>query len=44
MKTEGVSPDEALVGILEDYQSPVPEEVMDFQIRIALRGGQLRYL
>ncbi|MFP6907057.1 MAG: AAA family ATPase [Verrucomicrobiota bacterium] len=36
VKTEGVSPDEALVGILEDYQNPVPEEVMDFQIRIAI--------
>jgi hypothetical protein len=36
VKTEGISPDEALAGILKGYQSPVPEEVMDFQIRIAM--------
>ncbi|MFT5125343.1 MAG: AAA+ superfamily predicted ATPase [Verrucomicrobiales bacterium] len=36
VKTADISPDAALAEILRDYQSPVPEEVMNFQIQIAM--------
>lgn len=36
VKTKGVTADAALLDLLEDYQSPVPERVMDFQIQLAV--------
>ncbi|MFT5466107.1 MAG: hypothetical protein ACI8UO_001205 [Verrucomicrobiales bacterium] len=36
-KTRGLKAVEALTEILTDYQSPVPEDVMDFQIGLAVR-------
>ena len=36
-KTENQSPEEALKDVLADYQMPVPREVMEFQIALAVR-------
>ncbi|HZN63765.1 MAG TPA: AAA family ATPase [Tepidisphaeraceae bacterium] len=36
-KTENKSPEDALKAVLTDYQNPVPPEVMDFQIALAVR-------
>ena len=36
-KTENMSPGDALKDVLSDYQIPVPREVMDFQIALAVR-------
>ena len=36
VKTKDLSPADALSEILSDYQSPVPQEVMDFQIGLAV--------
>jgi hypothetical protein len=36
-KTENKSPEDALKDILSDYQNPVPREVMEFQIALAVR-------
>ena len=36
-KTENKSPAEALKAVLSDYQMPVPREVMEFQIALAVR-------
>jgi SpoVK/Ycf46/Vps4 family AAA+-type ATPase len=36
-KTAGKSPEDALKAVLTDYQNPVPAEVMDFQIALAVR-------
>lgn len=36
VKTDNLAPGAALAGILADYQSPVPPNVMDFQIRLAV--------
>lgn len=35
VKTQGMKPLDALIESLEDYQSPVPEHIMKFQIEIA---------
>lgn len=35
-KTKNLSPDAALAALLADYQSPVPEEIMRFQIKLAV--------
>ncbi len=35
VKTKNLSPADALSDVLADYQSPVPKDVMDFQIRLA---------
>ena len=37
MKTKSLSAEEALADCLDDYQNPVPKDVMDFQIGIAVR-------
>lgn len=36
-KTKDLTPTEALVEILTDYQSPIPQDVLDFQIGLAAR-------
>ena len=36
-KTENKSPEDALKDVLSDYQMPVPREVMEFQIALAVR-------
>ena len=36
-KTENKSPEDALKDVLADYQTPVPREVMEFQIALAVR-------
>ena len=35
VKTRGISAEEALTACLEDYQAPVPRDVMEFQIGLA---------
>lgn len=35
-KTQNLTPDAALAATLSDYQPPVPEEVMNFQIKLAV--------
>lgn len=37
VKTDHVTPVEALRDCLDEYQNPVPEDIMDFQISIAVR-------
>ena len=37
VRTRGVSPEEALRDCLDEYQNPIPKEVMDFQIGLAVR-------
>jgi SpoVK/Ycf46/Vps4 family AAA+-type ATPase len=37
VKTENLSPQDALKAALADYQNPVPLEVMEFQIGLAVR-------
>lgn len=37
VKTEGVDAIEGLRDCLDEYQNPIPEEIMDFQIKIAVR-------
>ncbi|MEN8715702.1 MAG: ATP-binding protein [Verrucomicrobiales bacterium] len=37
VKTDGIGPIEALSDCLDKYQNPVPEDVMDFQIGLAVR-------
>jgi hypothetical protein len=37
VKTDGIGPVEALRDCLDEYQNPVPEDVMDFQIGLAVR-------
>jgi len=37
VKTEGVDAIEGLRDCLDQYQNPIPEEIMDFQIEIAVR-------
>ncbi len=37
VRTSGVSPVAALKGCLDDYQNPVSQEVMDFQIGLAVK-------
>ena len=37
VKVDGLSPTDALKEALADYQNPVPREVMDFQIGLAVR-------
>jgi SpoVK/Ycf46/Vps4 family AAA+-type ATPase len=37
VKAEGKSPEAALTDVLSDYQSPVPLDVMEFQIGLAVR-------
>lgn len=37
VKTEGVSAEEALLDCLDEYQNPIPEEIMDFQIGLAVK-------
>lgn len=36
VKTKNLAPDAALAELLADYQSPVPEKIMDFQIQLAV--------
>ncbi|NNE90081.1 MAG: ATP-binding protein [Verrucomicrobiales bacterium] len=37
VKTKGVEPLEALRDCLDEYQNPIPQDVMDFQIGLAVR-------
>ena len=37
VKTKGLTAEQALTDCLDDYQNPVPKDVMDFQIGIAVR-------
>ena len=37
VKTENLSPTDALKEVLADYQNPVPRDVMEFQIGLAVR-------
>jgi hypothetical protein len=37
IRTEGLSPVDALRDVLDGYQNPVPPDVMDFQIALAAR-------
>jgi len=36
-KTRSVEPLEALIDCLDEYQNPVPSDVMEFQIGLAVR-------
>ncbi len=36
VKTNDLTPDAALAELLADYQSPVPQKIMDFQIQLAV--------
>ena len=36
-RTENVSADAALAACLEGYQNPVPDDVLEFQMRLAVR-------
>ena len=37
VKTKGVGALEALKDCLDEYQNPIPQEVMDFQIGLAVK-------
>ena len=37
VKTDGLTPLDALRDCLDEYQNPIPQEVMDFQIGLAVR-------
>jgi len=37
VRTTGLDPAEAFADILADYQDPIPRDVMDFQIQLAIR-------